>query len=129
MEPLPAGTGVVAFVGTAKLIAASTNPGAAIRGVLVRLIRQFSQSGGRGKAIVFKIGIRGDVRNGAGNGLSQGAGSGLASLSCPFTESRSRQIHLRTLRDRNVVACGQDKRLVGATPDAYLANMRQSRLT
>jgi hypothetical protein len=55
---------VVAFAGTAKLIAASTNPGAAIRGVLVHLIRQFSQSGiSWGKAIVLKIGIGGDVRN------------------------------------------------------------------
>ena len=73
---MPAGKGVVAFAGTAKLIATSINPGAAIRGVLVRLIRQFSQSGiSWGKAIVLKIGIRGDVRNGAGNGLSQSAGS------------------------------------------------------
>jgi hypothetical protein len=55
---------VVAFAGTAKLIAASTNPGAAIRGVLLRLIRQCSQSGiSWGKAIGLKIGIRGDVRN------------------------------------------------------------------
>jgi hypothetical protein len=55
---------VVAFAGTAKLIAASTNPAAAIRGVLVHLIRQFSQSGiSCGKAIVLKIGIPGDVRN------------------------------------------------------------------
>jgi hypothetical protein len=55
---------VVAFAGTPKLIAASTNPGATIRGVLVHLIRQFSQSGiSWGKAIVLKIGIRGDVRN------------------------------------------------------------------
>jgi hypothetical protein len=54
----------VAFAGTAKLIAASTNAGAAIRGVLVHLIRQFSQSGiSWGKAIVLKIGIPGDVRN------------------------------------------------------------------
>jgi hypothetical protein len=55
---------VVAFAGTAKLIAASTNPAAAIRGVLVHFIRQFSQSGiSWGKAIVLKIGIPGDVRN------------------------------------------------------------------
>jgi hypothetical protein len=55
---------VVAFAGTAKIIAASTNPGAAIRGVSVHLIRQFSQSGiSWGKAIVLKIGIPGDVRN------------------------------------------------------------------
>jgi hypothetical protein len=63
MGPLPAGTNVVAFAGTAKLIPASTNPSAAIL-VLVHLIRQFSQSGiSGGKAIVLKIGIRGDVRN------------------------------------------------------------------
>jgi hypothetical protein len=63
MRRLPAGTGVVAFAGTAKLIA-SNNPGAAIRGVLVHLIRQFSQRGiSSGNRIVLKIGIRGDVRN------------------------------------------------------------------
>jgi hypothetical protein len=55
---------VVALAGTAKLVAASTNPAAAIRGVLVHLIRQFSQSGiSWGKALVLKIGIPGDVRN------------------------------------------------------------------
>ena len=35
MGRLPAGTGVVAFAGTAKLAAASINPGAAIRGVVL----------------------------------------------------------------------------------------------
>jgi hypothetical protein len=64
MRLLLAGKAVVAFAGTAKLIATSINPGAAIRGVLVHLIRQFSQSGiSSGNAIVLKIGIRGDVRN------------------------------------------------------------------
>jgi hypothetical protein len=45
MRRLPAGKGVVAFAGIAKLIATSTNPGAVIRGALVHLIRQFSQTG------------------------------------------------------------------------------------
>jgi hypothetical protein len=64
MRRLPASTAVVAFAGTAKLTAASTNPDAAIRGVFVHLMRQFSQSEiSRGKAIVFKIGIRDDACN------------------------------------------------------------------
>jgi hypothetical protein len=54
----------VPSAGTAKLIAASTNPDAAIRGVLVHLIRQFPPSGNSwAKAIVLKIGIPVDVRN------------------------------------------------------------------
>jgi hypothetical protein len=76
---VPAGKGVVAFAGTAKLIATSINPGAAIRGVLVHLIRQFSQSGiSWGKAIVLRSVFRETSAIGAGNRLSQSAGDGPA---------------------------------------------------
>ena len=120
MRWLLAGMAVVAFAGTAKLMATSINPGTAIRGVLVRLIRQFSQSGiSWGKAIVLKIGIRGDVRNGAGNGLSQ-----IEQSNAPFTnESRFRQTLSDVPGSRCRTLSGKDKRLVGAKLDAYLANI------
>jgi hypothetical protein len=54
----PASSGVVAFAGAAKFTAASTNPSAIIRGILVHLIRQFSQTGSAEERIVFKTDVR-----------------------------------------------------------------------
>src|SRR5215471_8113648 len=119
MRRLPAGERVVAFAGTAKLIAASTSPGAVIRRVLMRLIRQFSQSGiswGKSNHSQDRCSERRPQPVQGTDFLSTGSG-------LPITnESRFRQILLDVPGSKCSLA-SEDKRLVGARLDAYLANI------